>query len=230
MNPFDLLPDYVLGLLTESEKLEVEKYLASSGAARAELIKLQKTLVSLSEAMPEQTPKTTFKDIQNRLKQPVSAPAKPRYTIWTRQLREWRNYALAASITLAFIGFSWALQLQKQLQQTQAEQRKVNYWLAHDNVKTVVLNPVDNNPDIRNFGSVVLLEDGRCLFMLYNDPPAGKSYQVWGQGYNDPVSLAVSQSKFIEVNYTEYKVLGVSLEPYGGSPEPTQPLSRISTY
>ena len=161
MNLHDLLPDYVLGLLSESERLEVEKYLASSGAARAELNRLQKTLVQLSEAVPAQTPQSSFEDIQKRLKQPALEPSKPRYSGWNKQLREWRNYALTASVALAIIGFSWALQLQKQLGQTQADQRKVNYWLAHDNVKTVMLSPVDYNSDIKNYGNVILLEDGQ---------------------------------------------------------------------
>lgn len=229
MNPIDLLPDYALGLLSESERLEVETYLASSSAARAELLKLQQTLISLSEAVPEQTPKTTFKDIQAHLKQPIPLLTKPK-SRWTKQLKEWRNYALAASMVLALIGFSWALQLQKQLQQTQAEQHKINYWLAHDNIKTMTLHPLENNIDVKTYGNAILLEDGRCLFVLYSDPPPGKSYQVWGQGHDKPVSLAISQSKLIEVQYSDYKVIGVSLEPYGGSPVPTQPLSRISTH
>lgn len=229
MNPHDLLPDYVLGLLSPQEIQEVERYLASSGAARVELEKLQKTLVQLSESVPSQTPKSSFEDLQKRLRQPSPAlePSKPRYS---KQFREWRNYALAASIALAIIGFSWALQLQKQLGQTRAEQSKVNYWLAHDNVKTVMLSPIDYNTDVKNYGSVILLEDGRCLFILRQEPPAGKSYQVWGQTETEPVSLAISQQRLIEVQYSEYQVIGVSLEPLGGSPKPTQPLSRISTW
>ncbi len=228
MNLNDLLPDYVLGLLSPEERLEVEKYLASSGAARAELSRLQKTLIQLSEAVPAQTPKSSFEDIQKRLKQPVLEPSKPRYSGWNKQLREWRNYALTASVALAIIGFSWALQLQKQLGQTQAEQNKVNYWLAHDNVKTVMLSPLVQDTDVKNYGSVVLLEDGRCLFMLRNEPPKGKSYQVWGHMNGVPTSLAISQTRLIEVNYGDYKKIGISLEPYGGSPQPTQPLSQIS--
>jgi anti-sigma-K factor RskA len=231
MNHRELLPDYVLGLLSEKENQEVESYLVSSSAARAELAQLQKTLVRLSESVPEQTPQISFAAIQQRLKQPLLTlePSSPRYSGWAKQLREWRNYALAASLALAIIGFSWALQLQKQLGQTQAETRKINYWLAHNNVKVSLLSPAYDAAEVENYGSLILLEDGRCLFIMKYDPPAGKSYQVWGQKYNLRTSLAISQTRLIEVKYTDYEVLGVSLEPYGGSPEPTETLSRVST-
>jgi anti-sigma-K factor RskA len=231
MNPRELLPDYVLGLLSEKEKQEVEGYLASSSAARAELIRLQKTLVKLSESIPEQTPQTSFASIQQRLKQPITLePSPPRYSGWAKQFREWRNYALAASVALAIVGFSWALQLQKQLGQTQTESYRINYWLAHDNVRVAMLKPAYETSDVENYGSLILLEDGRCLFVMKYDPPPGKSYQVWGQKDNQRTSLAVSQTRLIEVTYTDYEVIDISLEPYGGSLEPTQTLSRVSTW
>ncbi len=235
MNPRELLPDYVLGLLSEKEKLEVETYLANSQAAQEELSNLQKTVVKLTESIPEQTPQSSFQAIQQRLKQPIKTlePSKPRYSGWNKQLREWRNYALTASVALAIIGFSWALQLQKQLGQTQAEQSKINYWLAHDKVSVFVLTPHSqdvstSNLSTGNYGTAILLEGGRCLLVLKSEAPYGKSYQVWGQTNGNSVSLAISHDKLIEIDYTGYEAIEVSLEPYGGSTQPTQLLSRFS--
>jgi anti-sigma-K factor RskA len=235
MNPRELLPDYVLGLLSKEEKLEVETYLASSSTAQQELANLQKTLVKLTESIPGQSPQSSFRNIQQRLRQPAKPleASTPRYSgsnRWSKQLREWRNYALTASVALAIIGFAWALQLKKQLTQTYAEQNKVNYWLTHDNLRAFNLSPIVQDPNLKSYGSLILLEDGRCLFVLKENPPAGKSYQVWGQKNGESFSLAVSQVKLIEVKYTDYEVIGVSLEPYGGSPAPTQPLSRVATW
>jgi anti-sigma-K factor RskA len=233
MNPREMLPDYVLGLLSAQERLEVEQYLAGSSVARAELASLQQTLVKLSEALPEQVSQSTWQDVQQRLQRPAGS-YKPltravKQPWWQNQAREWRNYALAASLMLAVIGFGWALNLQKQLAQSKAEQNKITYWLGHDNIRTLTLTPVSQNVT-DNYGTILLLEDGRCLFMLKNPPPIGKSYQVWGQLDGQSTSLAVSQNRLIDVKYTDYETVGVSLEPLGGSPMPTQPLSRVPTW
>jgi anti-sigma-K factor RskA len=242
MNPRELLPDYVLGLLSPEETKVVEAYLLDSSVARAELATLQQTFVKLTESVPSETPKTSWQDVQQRLStakkhtsQQKQSFAKVR-PVWYQQLREWRNYALAASLALAVIGFSWGLNLQRQLAQTRTEQNKLTYWLNHDDARTMTLKPTSGTAMPEDIGLVLLLPDGRCLFILKNAPPPDKSYQAWGQDSKaeqdkgQPISLGVSNGRLIEVTYTGYDVIGVSLEPEGGSPAPTQPLGRTSLW
>jgi anti-sigma-K factor RskA len=243
MNPRELLPDYVLGLLSPEETKVVEAYLLDSSVARAELATLQETFVKLTESVPSETPKTSWKDVQRRLAAGNQAEMKRTTTkqtrtrpVWHKQLREWRNYALAASLALAIIGFSWGLSLQRQLTQTRTEQNKLSYWLNHDDARTMTLKPISGTAMSEGIGLVLLLPDGRCLFILKNAPPPDKSYQAWGQDSKaeqdkgQPISLGVSNGRLIEVSYTGYDTIGVSLEPKGGSPAPTQPLGRTSLW
>ncbi len=72
--------------------------------------------------------------------------------------------------------------------------------------------------------------------MLGKSPPDGQSYQAWGHTSDDwepgsrerLTSLGVSGDPVFEVAARPYAALYLSLEPAGGSPQPTYPISRVS--
>jgi anti-sigma-K factor RskA len=227
MNPRDLLPDYVLGLLSPEEALIVEKYLADSSTAREELKQLQQTFTQLSENVRGERPQTSFQDVQRRLAavkqttRPVQLETtKPR---WYKELREWRNYAVAASLLLAVIGFSWGWTVRQNARRVNAENAVLNEWLAYGDLTMVSLKDQTDNP----IGTVLVSPREYALFVLNTPPPAGKSYQAWGRDNGTITSLAIAENRLIAVNCKGFERIGVSLEPSGGSPQPTQPLGSI---
>jgi anti-sigma-K factor RskA len=230
MNERDLLPDYVLGLLSPEEKQNVEKLLQDSSTARADLKALQQTFIQLSESVPAARPHTTFQNIQRRLVTTQlpeltlqAVPVKPAKPFWYKELREWRNYALAASLVLAVIGWSWGLNTRQEAKQTKAEAETINHWLAYGDLSMASLRDESDTP----IGTVLVSPRDYALFILDAPPPAGKSYQAWGRVNDTVTSLAVAQTRLLEVNCKGFEGVEVSLEPLGGSSQPTQPLSNI---
>lgn len=105
------------------------------------------------------------------------------------------------------------------------EQQKVAGWLSRPDVTTEQLLDAQGE----RLGSVLTLSDGRALFVMRERPPGGSSYQAWGQRGGERVSLGVSDGSLLAVPYTGFDTIGVSLEPRGGSPQPSRPLGRVPT-
>jgi anti-sigma-K factor RskA len=233
MNARELLPDYVLGLLSTEEKQAVEKYLEGSSTARAELQSLQQTLIKLSESAPSATPQTSFQDLQRRLisaKSPEVTPQKVRAsktfwytTFWHNTLRDWRTYAVTASLVLAVVGFSWGYNARQDAKLAATEIATLNDWLAYGDLSMTKLNNTDN----QQIGTVLISPRDYALFVLDTPPPKGKCYQAWGRTNGTTTLLATSEERLIPVKSEGFEDIGVSLEPIGGSPQPTQPLAGI---
>ncbi len=227
MNPRELLPDYVLGLLSPAEKQAVENYLESSSTARSELEALQKTFIKLSESTPPATPQTSFQDLQRRLENAKPShhqPVKAEKSFWYKELRDWHNYALAASLALAAIGFSWGYNARQEAQRIEGENTTLNEWLAYGDLRMTKLN----NENSEQIGTVLISPRDYALFVLDTPPPAGKSYQAWGRVNDTVTSLAISEERLIPIKTDGFERVGVSLEPLGGSPQPTEPLGGIA--
>jgi RNA polymerase sigma-70 factor (ECF subfamily) len=118
----------------------------------------------------------------------------------------------------------WGYQRHQVYQQLVQEQRTVANWLARADVEA---RPVQNR-ERQRVGSVLLLPDGRALFVLREPPARGSAYQAWGHTENDLASLTVSERPVFEVQWAGYDSLYLSLEPPGGSVEPTVPLGRTN--
>lgn len=224
MKERELLPDYLLDSLSPQDKQAVEKYLEGSSAARAELQTLQQTLIKLSESVPSATPQTSFQDIQRRLNiakssesQPQPTPDKP---FWYKELLEWRNYALVASLVLAVIGWNRSWNTQQEAKRIAAENETLNEWLAYGDLSMTSLRDTNDN----TIGTVLISPRNYALFILNTPPPPGKSYQAWGRVNDTVTSLAITEDRLIPIKTQGFERIEVSLEPRGGSPQPTQPL------
>ncbi|MFC4427378.1 anti-sigma factor domain-containing protein [Deinococcus navajonensis] len=75
-------------------------------------------------------------------------------------------------------------------------------------------------------GTLVRLSDGRVYVQLSRAPAEGRTYQLWQVGAGQPASLGVFGAEGLLTNNLPPEVtLAVSVEPQGGSPQPTtQPL------
>jgi anti-sigma-K factor RskA len=242
-HPRDLLNDYVLGTLTPSEKAQVEAYLATSAEARAEERILRESLVAFTDSLNEvPVPRSAWAKIQAGLEQDrviqnkvVEASSKiicdqPRKSKgWTSERAAWLTAACFAII--GFMAGWWGVNRYQAYQQTRVDKELVTAYLSNTNAQRI--NLIGEN--FTDLGSVLVSGD-RALFVLANAPARGQTYQTWGHtnGEWEPgsteqlTSLQVSDDNIFEINTGQFAALYLSLEPSGGSPQPTQPLARVS--
>lgn len=205
----DLLPDYLLGQLDSEEARRLEAQLERSPELQAELNSLRAALFRLPEQLaPITPPPRVWSRIQKRLR--------------GRRLLPWPQIAaVAASLALVFAGIG-LYQLQS-LRALQAEQAKIARWLAIPEGKWRAIK----NAQGEGIGTMIWLEDGSCLIVMKDPAPRDRVYQAWGRKDGQPVSLGIFRGRVYETRYEGFERMGVSLEPPGGSPQPTQPLGSV---
>jgi anti-sigma-K factor RskA len=236
-HPRDLLNDYVMGTLTPSERAQVEAYLATSAEARAEERALRESLVAVTDALHEiPVPKGAWAKIQAGLEQDKVISGKTihdkphkRASWWTSERAAWLTAACFA--LLGFVGGWWGWSSYQNYQRANADKELVSSYLS--NTDTQRINLMGEN--FTDLGSV-LVSDGNALFVLATAPSRGQTYQAWGHtnaewepGSTEQLtSLSISGDNVFEVSTEQFVALYLSLEPAGGSPQPTQPLTRVS--
>lgn len=237
MNPHDMLAEYVLGTLEPAEAAKVEVLLARSEAARAELRTLRDSFVTLTETLPPVQPSAGVWDkLQIRLEPPLTVtPTQPPFIHMPKRLPNSGYFAwgLAACLALVAVGeLLWVNASQRAYQQVQREAVLVTDFLSAPETQRISLRGRER----QGIGSVLTHPDGAALFVLSESPPEGRSYQAWGHTSDDwepssrerLTSLSISDDQVFEVDAENYVALYLSLEPTGGSPQPTYPVSRVS--
>lgn len=210
-HPDELLPDYALGLLEPAEAATLEAHLARCERCRAELRRLNEVLARWVDELPSEAPPQLWPRIAAKL------PPRPRAS------RRWQPWLLAASVFVGALGLGWGVRQQLVNRQLSAQQRQIAGWLSRDDLRVTTLPELEG----RRVGSVLFLSDGRALLVLRDPPGADESYQAWGHRDGERVSLGVTGGTVLEVRYEGFEFIGVSLEPKGGSSQPTQPLGRV---
>lgn len=209
--PRDLLTDYARGALPEAESVRLEEHLRSCPSCRGEVRDVREGFVELVESLPRiQAPAGAWNEVVGRVRR--------------QRLRMGQRIAwgLAASLLLlAALGF-WGFQVVEEAARADLEARTIARWLARDDVTRVSLGIYPSG----GFGSVLLLPDGRTLFVLDDGPGRGRSYQAWGHRNGEAVSLGTFRRPLFEADTSGFDAVGVSLEPRDGSPRPTHPLGR----
>lgn len=229
------LAEYALGTLTPTETAEVETLLNSSAEARSELRSLRASLVRLTEALPPvQPPAQLWDALVAQLPAspetlPVPVTALPRRT----PLQSYLGWALAACLGVVALTQTLGVNsAQRAYREVQREAYLVADFLATPGAEKIALRGRERE----SVGSVLTRPGGAALFVLGEAPPEGRSYQAWGHTSNDwepgsevrLTSLGVSDDPIFEVATGTFAALYVSLEPVGGSPQPTYALSRVS--
>ena len=236
-HPTDLLPAYALGALDSEEAAQVEAHLAVCETCRAELRAYESVVGDLALAVPQVEPPPALK--QRILTgvapapriEPARAPASPRSSWLQRLLVGLRTpgYALAgagAILILLLLASNLVLlsriqTLKRQLAMTQP-------------LPTVVLHGSEIAPQAR--AVLVLSEDGEHGALIVDDlPPLDPehAYQLWlikPDGQRDSGAVFnVDENGYVTLMvknpmpFKEYAAFGVTIEPMGGSPQPTGP-------
>ena len=257
----ELFTFYALDAVTDSERRQVEDYVASDPDARRRLDELIHTASALPYASEPLEPppalKRTLIDRVNADAEKRFAPPPPiQASGWSRFIdsilpRAGQLFPQAVTVLSLFIALAvgaWGISLRNELTRLQtqtallqeelAAQRIVLAQLASPNSQTFALSGTDHQPDAHGHliadsetGSSVLVVSG--LQQL----EAGQVYEFWLIEGDTPIAaglftvddegkaiLQVSQN----VTPGSYDAIGVSIEPEGGSVQPTGDIVMLS--
>jgi anti-sigma-K factor RskA len=221
----DLLPAYAIGGLDADEARIVEEHLLSCWICRAESAVFQDVVGQLSLALPAAVPPPDLKD---RLLQRVQT-ARPQQPIpVARSARSWLERLLPvwglASFALIILLAVFSLALWQRL-------NHLEFLTSPGGMRAVPLSSPDAAS--RATGFIVISADGdEGAIVVDGLPPLGESlqYQVWlirdGQRTSgavfstDEKSYGGTRIK-VSGSLLEYSAVGITIEPFGGSPQPT---------
>jgi anti-sigma-K factor RskA len=226
---FDELRDaFVLGALPEEERREFEEYLAQHPERQAEIDELGTVAGLLALSPQEQEPPP---ELRRRIMDAVGAeagrPHESRRSVfaWIGELLSVRNLALGAAALLVIGLFSWSMLLRGEVQDLQGRVQSLQDQPQEPQM--VKLKGTGTEQGAR--AEVVTLEGDRAVLVVEDMPPIpeGKTYQIWVIEDDVPKPGGLFESKQDSVAaVVEYPlgggdVIAVTVEPDGGSPQPT---------
>lgn len=253
----ELLPFYALEALTQEEKELVESYLAEHPEARIQLQDLQSGASALPYAVKAVEPPLRVKeslmrrvtaDSQVRERSSVRVPVEP-----ARGKLRFEDIFRVLSLGTATIAILWAFVLNAQVARLENQVTSLNDQVANQsqsleqvitqinqmgNVVTVSLTGTDAQPGAQ--GQLIADPNKQSAVLVISGLPPlqpGRTYQVWLIDGGVPVSaglLAVDErgQSFLIVEADEdigsFQSLGISIEPEGGSTEPTGEIVVLS--
>jgi anti-sigma-K factor RskA len=224
----DLKDAYALGALPEDERSEFERYLATRPDLRAEVEELGNVAGLLALLPQEQEPTP---ELRRRIMDTVEAetvPPRAGRRSWLAGLRDAvgaRDLALGAAAMLVIGLFSWSVLLQGEVRDLQGRVQSLQD--QPEGPQMIALGGAGAERGAR--AELVTLTGDRAVLVAENMPPApeGKTYQIWvikgdipePSGLFEPEgdSIAVVVEKPVE----GADAVAVTVEPEGGSPEPT---------
>ena len=223
----DLLPAYALGSLDSDEVSRVEEHLSSCLICRNESNSFQAVADQLSFAMPAAAPSPDLKD---RLMQRVKTTRPQPRPFVQNPARSWLDRLLPAwslaSLFFIFVLAGFSLFLWQRVD-------RLEFATSPGGMRAVPLTASD--PASSATGYVLISADGDSGALVVDGLlPLGESqqYQLWLILDGKRISGAVFSTD--EKNYggtriraprslLDYSSVGITIEPTGGSPQPTGP-------
>ncbi len=226
------LAAYALGALDPEEAAALERHLQTCEPCRLELATYERVGAGLLTALPPSAPRAAVRHgLQKRLSGVTSRP-RPRPT-WS--VGRWLFAgALAALVVLNALLVSQVYSLRQEQAETLAQRKTDQTTLAMLAYPTTKELAFDQNGVV---GSL-LVDKQQDLVGLFAwnlpQPPSGKTYQIWlidGQGKRTSGGFLVPEAGYPFVNavvwspqpLSNYTGIGVTVEPVGGSQQPTGP-------
>lgn len=254
----ELLPFYALDALTDEEREFVEAYLREHPEARQQLDEMEKAVSALPHSeSPVEPAARTKQALMARVavdREEKSHASKQEQAPRPREMR-WVNIFQAFGLGAATVAILWAVVLNIQLSYLQTQVatlsealvaqsnalEQINQQLSQQPVAetvTISLKGTDVQPQAQgqliadpNKNSAVLVIAG------LDQLEPGKTYQVWlidGGGPKSAGLLSIdSQGQAVlivtaELTIGEFNALGISVEPEGGSQQPTGDIVVLS--
>jgi anti-sigma-K factor RskA len=241
-----ILELYVYGLLSETENEEVTTMAKNNPEINAEIIAIEKAIVSLSSSF------APFHSVENYEKIKTKLGLNPTKVIEMEPTRNWAQYIgwAAAILLLVGIGFQYnqleqtnnqvvnatteKVKMEQELNQLQLKNKEseTNLAIVRDTKNTVVplggqaVAPESSAKVYWNKETQVVYVDAAGL----PAPPKGMVYQVWSLKLNPltPTSIGLldnfdknDQRMFAVNSIGDAEAFGITLEPAGGSLTPT---------
>lgn len=230
---FDELKDaYVLGALPEDERGAVETYLSSHPERQAEIDDLVGVAGLLALAPPEQDPPA---DLRRRLMGVVASESTlPRVARRRRSDSSWlgrfaglRTVALGAAALLVVGLFSWNVLLQEDVRDLRGEVEEARTASEAREPREIELDGTWAEQGAR--AEVTALRDDRAIIVVEDMPPLpdDRTGQVWviNDDVPEPSGLLDPSGNMAATAITtplgEADAIAVTVEPAGGSDEPT---------
>jgi anti-sigma-K factor RskA len=254
----EFLPFYVLDALTEDEKELVESYLAEHPEARAQVQDLQSGASAVPYAVsPVEPPRHVKQALMARVAADAQAREHSSAGVVSSPVRRglrFDNIFRVLSWGAAAIAIAWAFLLNAQVTRLQDQVSSLNDKVAvqSQSLDELIRNlPQTDQSDVITVSLKSTEEQPRALGQLIADPneqsavlvisglpplEPGRTYQVWLIG-GAPVSAGLltvdenGQSVLIvtsEESIGSFNSLGISIEPEGGSAEPTGEIVILS--
>ncbi len=220
---------FVLGALPEGERRELEEYLAAHPERQAEIDELSTVVGLLALSPQEQEPPPELRrSIMGVVEAEAERPrAEPRESGLAR-IREFlgaRTLALGAAALLVIGLFSWNMLLQGEVQDLQGRVQSLQN--QPQKPQMVELGGAGTEQGAR--AELVALGGDRAVLVAEDMPPVpeGKTYQIWviendvpqPSGLFEPSEGSVAA--VVEHPLDNADAVAVTVEPKGGSPEPT---------
>lgn len=216
-----VLIDYAVGTLPREQVEEVERFLRSHPEAAAEVRRMQDTVAQLVLSLP---PETTSQASEAALVERLSRHEEPPRKRRVRTAREarrsprWAALGLAAALGIA----AWLV-----LSPFSSSDR-VGQLIARYEGQPGALSSRLTTEDGADLGTLVRLQDNR-MFVAFERKPANGVYQLWEIRGEDIVSLGVVDDlTALTPPVAGGSTFGVTIEPAGGSAQPTaEPLVLV---
>jgi anti-sigma-K factor RskA len=216
---FDELKDaFVLGALPDEERREFEEYLAAHPERQAEMDELGAVAGLLALSPQEQEPPPELR----RSIMAVVEAERPRAASGLARMREFlgiRSLALGAAALLVIGLFIWNVILQEHIHDLQSQAPRDGRLVAFEGSGAARQARVE----------VMILDGDRAVLMAEDMPPVPeeKTFQIWviendvpkAGGLFEPREEWVVTS--VEIPLDEADTIAVTVEPEGGSPQPT---------
>jgi anti-sigma-K factor RskA len=227
---FEELKDaFVLCALPEEERREFEEYLVAHPERQAEIEELS-TVAGLLALSPEEhePPPELRRRIMDAVGAEAARPYESRRSVfaWIGELLSVRNLALGAAALLVIGLFSWSMLLREEVQDLQGRVQSLQN--QPQGPQMVELGGAGTEQGAR--AELVTLEGERAVLVVEDMPPVpeGKTYQIWVIEDDDvpkPSGLfkpkQESVAAVVENPLGGGDVIAVTVEPEGGSPQPT---------
>ncbi|SMB94236.1 anti-sigma factor domain-containing protein [Deinococcus hopiensis] len=209
----DTLTAYALGILSPEEEARVEAALDRDPALRARVQAERESLLTLVESLPEvELPAGAEERLMVRLStergqaSPTNLHLSPPVQTSTPRRVPWLPLSaagIAAALALAF-----------------ALRPSADPLRQYAETPGAVTQPLAVNG--ARIGDLVRMGGGRAYLHLSAPPEAGRVYQMWQIQGKTPVPLGVFEGQgFLLTGLSPGATVAVSVEPPGGSPQPT---------
>ncbi len=215
----DVLLEYVMGSLTPEREKEVAAYLRQNPTDAAWVQDMFEVMADVAlDQEPVSVPASAENDLLKRIRKESDLKARPaavnQPSVKSPKRRGWGWLGAGLGTALAvLIWFSGGKLVFENYQIAQQLKR----MCAESTCQTLE----DENKSI--IGTLVRNADNSLLVVFNSNPPQGQVYQGWEISESGLASLGAYDGRIMKISQplTQGNTFGVTLEPPGGSPQPT---------